>query len=152
MSELRDLYQEVILDHTKHPRNKGKLLQANRHAEGFNPLCGDKVIVYLSLDKDKIKEVSFEGSGCAISTASISMLTEHLKGKTINEVNQIFKKFHDLVTGKKEYPTEADLGKLIIFEGVREFPTRIKCATLGWHTLLAAIKNEPKTISTEEEA
>ncbi len=150
MTDLRDLYQEVILDHTKHPRNRGKLTHCNHTADGFNPLCGDKVTLYLDVEQNVIKDLSFEGSGCAISTASVSMLTEHLKGKKISEVEPIFKKFHDLVTGINKVEDDADLGKLIIFQGVSEFPARVKCASLSWHTLMAALKDKKETVSTEE--
>lgn len=148
MSDLRDLYQEVILDHTKHPRNKGSLPQANRKADGVNPLCGDKVTLYLNVEGDKIKELKFEGSGCAISTASTSMLTEQLKGKTVSDAQKLFGEFHNLLT-TSQVPAD-DLGKLMVFEGVREFPMRVKCATLAWHTLMAALKNEQVPVTTEE--
>ena len=151
MSDLRDLYQEVILDHTKHPRNKGALASANRHADGFNPLCGDKVQINVDMENGVVKDIRFDGSGCAISTASASMLTEHLKGKSEKEVDALFTKFHNLVTGSKELSDKGlDLGKLIVFQGVQEFPMRVKCATLSWHTLMAALKNEKKEVSTEE--
>lgn len=148
MSDLRDLYQEVILDHTKHPRNKGSLPTANRKADGVNPLCGDKVTLYLNVEGDRIKELKFEGSGCAISTASTSMLTDALKGKTVGDAQKLFGEFHDLLT--TSHVPAADLGKLMVFEGVREFPMRVKCATLSWHTLMAALKNEKKEVTTEE--
>lgn len=156
MSDLRDLYQEVILDHAKHPHNRRELPGANREAHGFNPLCGDKVTLYLKLESGIITDISFEGSGCAISTASASMLTEHLKGMKESEITNIFDQFHTLVTGSSESASKdsavesSPLGKLIIFEGVREFPMRVKCATLPWHTFLAALKNEKKEITTEE--
>jgi nitrogen fixation NifU-like protein len=146
MSDLRELYQEVILDHQKKPRNFRKL-EGARHVEGFNPLCGDKVTVYLSLDGDVIRDVSFQGTGCAISTASASMMTESLKGKTRAQAEEIFRSFHDLITGKT--PDESNLGKLVVFGGVREFPVRVKCASLAWHTLHAALAGEDKTVSTE---
>ncbi len=151
MSNLRDLYQEVILDHTKHPRNKGILASANRHADGFNPLCGDKVQIFVDVENGIVKDIRFDGSGCAISTASASMLTEHLKGKSEKEVGVLFERFHNLVTGEKKLSDDTpDLGKLIVFEGVREFPMRVKCATLSWHTLMAALKNEKKEVTTED--
>lgn len=143
---ISELYQEVILDHTKNPRNRGKLAGANRTAEGYNPLCGDQVTLYVSLDGNVLKDISFEGSGCAISTASVSLLTETLKGKTMEEAKNIFKSLHDLVTG---LPTEGDLGKLEVFSGVQEFPMRVKCATLAWHTLNAALENKKEPITTE---
>lgn len=147
MSEdLRELYQEVILEHAKKPRNFRALAHA-RHAEGNNPLCGDVVTVYVTLEGDVIKDVSFQGSGCAISTASASVMTETLKGKSRAEAEKIFETFHDLVTGKDE--SDADLGKLAVFAGVSEFPTRVKCAILAWHTLRAALRGSAETVSTE---
>jgi len=149
MSDLRELYQEVILGHYKNPRNFRALGDSSRHAEGFNPLCGDKVTVYLQLNGDRITDVSFQGDGCAISTASASMMTETLKGKTLAEAQHVFKDFQELVTGRSE-PDDAELGKLAVFAGVREFPMRVKCATLAWHTFQAALKNESKPVTTEE--
>jgi nitrogen fixation NifU-like protein len=148
MSDLRDLYQELILDHNKRPRNFKKLEDANRSAEGYNPLCGDKMKIYLRLDEDRVKDVSFEGSGCAISKASASVMTESLKGKTVAEVEALFNRFRDLVTGKGSGP-EPDLGKLVVFSGVGEFPTRVKCATLAWHALFAALQGKEQAVSTE---
>jgi nitrogen fixation protein NifU and related proteins len=141
MSDVRDLYQEVILDHAKHPRNCRRQETPSCHAQGYNPLCGDKVRIYLQLEGDVIKDISFDGTGCAISTASASLMTESLKGKTLEEVGKLFVNFHHLVTS----PTEAiaqhpDLGKLEVFAGVREFPVRVKCATLAWHTMKAALE------------
>ena len=151
MGELRELYQEVILDHSKRPKNFGELAGANRQAEGYNPLCGDREIVYVRLENDVLKEVGFRGSGCAISTASASMMTESLKGRTRTEAEALFDRFHDLITGKNSdaKPGAPDLGKLAVFSGVREFPVRIKCATLPWHTLKAALAGEDRTVSTE---
>jgi nitrogen fixation NifU-like protein len=150
MSDLRDLYQEVILDHQKKPRNFRALPMANRHAEGFNPLCGDKVHLYLKMENGVIQEVGFQGTGCAISTAAASMMTESIKGKTPAEAEAIFKNFQKLVTGDSQKATEApELGKLEVFAGVREFPVRVKCATLPWHTLRAALEGEEKPVSTE---
>ncbi len=150
MSDLRDLYQEVILDHNKRPRNFRALEAANHRAEGFNPLCGDRVTLYLVLEGDTLKDVSFQGSGCAISTASASMLTESLKGKTRAQAEALFEKFHHLVTAEQEPGADpADLGKLVVFTGVREFPMRVKCATLAWHALNAALKDENRVVSTE---
>ncbi|HEY6333428.1 MAG TPA: SUF system NifU family Fe-S cluster assembly protein [Blastocatellia bacterium] len=151
MSSLDGLYQEVILDHTKRPRNFRVIERANRKAEGYNPLCGDKVTVYLNVVDGKISDISFQGSGCAISTASASLLTETLKGKTEAEVEALFESFHDLVT-KGEAAGGPDLGKLEVFSGVSEFPARVKCATLSWHTLRAAMaesKEESEVVSTE---
>ncbi len=148
MSELRDLYQEVILDHNKQPRNRRKPAGSNREAHGHNPLCGDKVTVYLQLKDGKIMDVGFEGSGCAISTASVSMMTESVKGKSMDEVERLFHDFHQLVT--EDHPKDADsLGKLQVFSGVREFPMRVKCATLAWHTLHAAIEEKKDSVTTE---
>jgi nitrogen fixation protein NifU and related proteins len=150
MSDLRDLYQQVILDHQKKPRNFRALPMANRHAEGFNPLCGDKVHLYLKMENGVIQDVGFQGTGCAISTASASMMTESVKGKTPAEAEALFKKFQELVTGESGKTTPApDLGKLEVFTGVREFPVRVKCATLAWHTLRAALEGEEKPVSTE---
>lgn len=149
MNDLRELYQEVILDHSKNPRNFREMADANRSAEGHNPLCGDRVTVFLHMDGDKIQDVSFKGNGCAISTASSSMLTEMLKGKTQKDALEIFHTFHHLVTGQDEEANAVDLGKLGIFEGVKEFPLRVKCATLGWHTLVAALENKHEVVKTE---
>lgn len=152
-TDLRDLYQEVILDHGKRPRNFKELPGANRKAEGYNPLCGDRETIYLDLDGDLLKDISFQGSGCAISTASASMMTESLKGKTRPQAEALFEKFHDLVTGERNAaPGGASLGKLEVFSGVREYPVRIKCATLPWHTLKAALKGEAARVSTEDGA
>jgi len=149
-SELRELYQQVILDHNKSPRNFKKLETANHHAEGYNPLCGDKVDVYVKLEGDKIEDISFIGSGCAISKASASLMSTIVKGKTIGEAEIIFERFHHLITGKfDEIINTDDLGKLAVFAGVREFPSRVKCASLAWHTLNSALKEENKTVTTE---
>jgi len=151
MSDLRDLYQEVILDHCKKPRNFGRMEGADGSAEGFNPLCGDRVTVFLKMKNGTVEEVRFQGAGCAISTASASMMTEALKGKTRAEAEALFEKFHELVTHEPSSPVgTAGLGKLAVFSGVREFPMRVKCATLAWHTLRAALNHEQKTVSTEE--
>jgi nitrogen fixation protein NifU and related proteins len=146
MGDLRELYQEVILDHSKKPRNFRKMEAADRRAEGFNPLCGDRVTVFLKLEDGRIRDISFQGSGCAISTASASMMTEGLKGKTLPEAEHLFSGFHDLLTGKR---SAADLGKLAVFSGVCEFPIRVKCATLAWHTLRAALQEAAEPVSTE---
>jgi nitrogen fixation NifU-like protein len=148
MSEMRELYQEMILDHHRHPRNSGKLAGANRQAEGFNPLCGDRVIVYALIDGDIIRDLSFEGTGCAICMASCSLMTEELKGRTIAEAEALFGRFHDLVT--EGTPDVEALGKLAVFDGVREFPVRVKCATLPWHALRAAIKQTVNQSVTTE--
>jgi len=148
MNELRDLYQEVILDHNRRPRNFGPLPAANRQAEGYNPLCGDKVTVFLDVEDGRIRDVSFQGSGCAISTASASLMTEALKGRTVEAARELFDGFRELVTtGEGEGSPE--LGKLAVFSGVREFPMRVKCATLVWHTLLAALDEKDQPVSTE---
>lgn len=154
MSDLRGLYQEVILDHSKRPRNFRAMDAADRHADGYNPLCGDKVTIYLKLDRDRISDISFKGSGCAISTSSASILTETLKGKTRAEADTLFESFHDLVTGQRARNAAngkgagLDLGKLEVFSGVSEFPARVKCATLAWHTLKSALEGGD-TVSTE---
>ena len=149
MSELSELYQQVILDHNKKPRNFHKLETANRSAEGYNPLCGDQLNVYLQLEDDVITDISFEGSGCAISKASASMMTQAVKGKTKQEIEALFDEFHRMVTGRLDEESEPNrLGKLTIFAGVREFPVRVKCATLSWHTMHAALQGQGK-VSTE---
>ena len=148
MSDLRDLYQEVILDHYRKPRNFRSLADANRKAEGFNPLCGDRLTLYVKLKDGVIADASFEGSGCAISTASASLLTESIKGKTEHEAEMLFQSFRDVVTGGGGMPT-VDLGKLDVLAGVREFPVRVKCATLAWHTLRAALAKQTEPVSTE---
>ncbi|HEV2764007.1 MAG TPA: SUF system NifU family Fe-S cluster assembly protein [Pyrinomonadaceae bacterium] len=143
MSELSELYQQVILDHNKKPRNFRKLETANAHAEGFNPLCGDQLTVYLEMDAGRVNEVSFEGSGCAISKASASMMTQSVKGKTREEAETLFREFHGMVTGEfDEASGPNNLGRLTIFAGVRDYPARVKCASLPWHTLRAALAGE----------
>jgi nitrogen fixation protein NifU and related proteins len=150
MTDLGELYQEVILDHNKRPRNFHKMEGANHRAEGFNPLCGDRVTVYLDLEGDVVRDVSFEGSGCAISKASASMMTESLKGKTRREAEALFASFHHLITEGTDGPPDGTaLGKLVVFSGVREFPVRVKCATLAWHTLRAALDNRQDPATTE---
>jgi len=150
MSDLRELYQELIIDHSKRPRNFRVIEGADRKAEGFNPLCGDKVTVYLELDNGRINNIGFQGKGCAISTASTSVMTETLKGKTLAEAEALFEIFHGLVTGKPPAGGKApELGKLAVFSGVSEFPARVKCATLAWHTLNAALKGTGEVVSTE---
>jgi len=149
MSDLRDLYQEVILDHGKNPRNFGKL-EGACSAHGHNPLCGDLVTVYVIVKDGVIEDLRFEGSGCAISTASASMMTQALKGKSLADVERLFERYHAVVTGRAdaELGTE-DLGKLAVFEGVAEFPLRVKCATLSWHTLKAALEESSEPVTTE---
>jgi nitrogen fixation NifU-like protein len=150
MPELRDLYQEVILEHSKAPRNFRQLQNANHHAEGFNPLCGDRLTVYVDLEGDAIRDISFQGSGCAISKASASMMTQSLKGRTKQEADALFDSFRRLVTGQPSTGSnQPDLGKLTVFSGVSEYPMRVKCATLAWHTLRAALQGEREAISTE---
>jgi nitrogen fixation NifU-like protein len=150
MSDVGQLYQEVILDHYKRPRNLRKLDGANRNAEGYNPLCGDKVTVYVKLEDGVVRDISFQGSGCAISTASASMMTTSLKGKTKVQAHELFARFHRLVTSRAtEAHDGADVGKLVVFSGVSEFPVRVKCATLAWHTMLAALEEKTETVSTE---
>ena len=150
MSDLRELYQEVILDHCKRPRNFRALSGASHHAKGHNPLCGDRVELFLTVDDGNIKDAAFQGAGCAISTASASLLTETVKGKTVEEAGEIFERFHHLVTGKPAAgPAGSDLGKLEAFAGVAEFPVRVKCATMVWHTLRAALEKKQETVSTE---
>jgi nitrogen fixation NifU-like protein len=152
MSELKDLYQEVIFDHNRNPRHFGKLAHASCHAEGFNPLCGDKVTVYLKLDdQGVIQDVSFDGSGCAISVATASLMSETLIGKTRAEAEALFERFHSMMMGEEARKHPAALGKLEVLSGVKEFPSRIKCATLAWHTLLAALKEKTDGVSTERE-
>jgi nitrogen fixation NifU-like protein len=148
MNDLRELYQEVIIDHNRSPRNYHPLTTANHKAEGFNPLCGDRLTLYLIVENNKIIDASFEGAGCAISTASASLMTEQIKNKSVEEADQIFQDFHVLVT-QENAPLTARLGKLSVLGGVREFPMRVKCATLAWHTLNAALHDETKVVSTE---
>jgi nitrogen fixation NifU-like protein len=144
--DLRELYQEVILDHSKRPRNFHALPGANRHAEGHNPLCGDRASVHLLVEGDVVKDASFEGSGCSISTASASMMTDAVKGKTLAEAERLFERFHELVTAdpSKAQAVSAELGKLAVFAGVHEFPMRVKCASLAWHTMKAALEGGSK--------
>jgi nitrogen fixation NifU-like protein len=150
-TELRELYQQVILDHNKSPRNFKKLENANHIAEGYNPLCGDKINLYLIVEDDIVKDIGFQGSGCAISKASASLMSSIVKGKTKKEVEKLFSKFHDLVTGKLNNEADIEaLGKLAVFAGVRDFPARVKCASLAWHTLISALKDEQHVVSTED--
>lgn len=144
---VHDLYQEIILDHSKRPRNCHPMEDANRKAEGYNPLCGDKLKLFLKMEGDKVVDASFEGSGCAISTASASLMTETLKGKTREEALALLEKFHELLT--TDTPAREDLGKLVVFCGVRDYPARVKCATLAWHTLKSALSDSGETATTE---
>jgi nitrogen fixation NifU-like protein len=146
-TELQELYQEVILDHNKRPRNF-RVIEHGRKAEGYNPLCGDRMTVYLRVDDDVISDVSFQGSGCAISKASASLMTESVKGKTIAEAEALLERFHQMITASPEAPL-GDLGKLTVLAGVRQFPTRVKCASLAWHTLRAAAGARDEMVSTE---
>ena len=142
-----DLYQETILDHSKRPRNFHPMQDANRLADGYNPLCGDKLKLYLKMEGDVVTDASFEGCGCAISTASASLMTESLKGKTRDEALKLLEIFHDLLT--TDTPASRDLGKLVVFCGVRDYPARVKCATLAWHTLRSALSGTGDTVTTE---
>jgi nitrogen fixation NifU-like protein len=150
MTDLRDLYQEVILDHRKQPRNFREMGDANRKMEGFNPLCGDQITLYLKVEDDVIRDVSFQGSGCAISTASASMMTESLVGKRVEEAQELFRKFQQQVTGQESSAAGGpELGKLAVFAGVAEFPVRVKCASLPWHTMRAALEESKEPVTTE---
>ena len=150
MSELRDLYQEVILDHNRRPRNFRAIADATRTAKGHNPLCGDRLTLFLILDGERIVDLSFEGSGCAISKASASLMTEALKGRTVDEAARLFDRFHQLVTAPPDTPVSTEgLGKLAVFAGVREYPARVKCASLAWHTMKAAVAAPDAVVTTE---
>lgn len=149
MADLRDIYQEVILEHAKSPRNNRAIEAASAQAEGFNPLCGDRCTVYLALRGDTIADIAFQGSGCAISRASASMMTQSLKGRTVYEANEMFENFHRMLTGQNNNGNQDKLGKLKIFSGVAEFPVRVKCATLAWHTLHAALQRDRNLVTTE---
>jgi nitrogen fixation NifU-like protein len=150
MSDLRDLYQEVILDHSRGPRNFRVPETSTNRAEGYNPLCGDRFTVYVTVENGVIRDAAFQGSGCAISRASASMMTEAVKGRTLEEAETLFQGFHDLVMGQGgAEDTAGGLGKLAVFSGVGEFPARVKCATLAWHTLRAALEARPEAVSTE---
>jgi nitrogen fixation NifU-like protein len=146
-AELEDLYQQVILDHNRRPRNF-RALDAGQKAEGFNPLCGDRITVYLTVNSGVITDVAFQGSGCAISKASASLMTESVKGKTVAEAQGLFERFHQMITAPAEAPVD-NLGKLIVLAGVRQFPVRVKCASLAWHTLRAAVDARGDVVSTE---
>ena len=148
--ELRELYQEVILDHNKSPRNYRKMEDHTQDAEGYNPLCGDTVHIYLKVNDGIVTDVSFQGSGCAISKASASLMTSEIKGKTKEEAEKIFRNFQDLITGNlSENPDKDKLGKLAVFGGVQEFPVRVKCASLAWHTMSSALNDDSSTVTTE---
>lgn len=151
MSELQDLYQDLIIDHSKKPRNFGSMDDATCTADGFNPLCGDKLKLFLKIEDGIIKDVKFIGAGCAISTASASVMTGMLKGQTLEQARSLFETFHYMITGPKDpqHHAEQGLGKLAVFAGVSEFPARVKCATLAWHTMKNAISGEPEAVSTE---
>lgn len=150
MQDLHDLYQEVILDHNKRPRNFGPLPDATQSAKGHNPLCGDKLTLSLKIEGDRIEKVSFEGSGCAISKASASLMTDAIKGRTIDEATRLFDLFHQMVTTPIDQPIDEEaVGKLAVLGGVREFPARVKCASLAWHTLKAALLNTQEPAKTE---
>jgi nitrogen fixation NifU-like protein len=146
-TDLQELYQQVILDHNRRPRNF-RPIETGQKAEGYNPLCGDRVTVYLRVENGRIADASFEGSGCAISKASASLMTDAVKGKTIEEAEALFEGFHRMITSNPDEPV-ADLGKLSVFAGVRQFPVRVKCASLPWHTLRAAAKARHEVVSTE---
>ncbi len=151
MNDLQDLYQELILDHNRSPRNHRCIDDADRKAAGYNPLCGDRVTVYLSLNDDIVEDISFEGSGCAISTAAASLMTQAIKGKRVDEADALFKKFRCMVMDDSEYDEDKGpaLGKLLALEGVKQFPARVKCATLVWHTLKAALDSAEEPVTTE---
>jgi nitrogen fixation NifU-like protein len=149
MSDLRELYQQVILDHNKNPRNFRELPNASRRVEGYNPLCGDHYTVYVDVDGNVIRDVAFTGSGCAISKASASVMSSTVKGKTVEEAEELFDTFHRLVTGEAGEPDEDALGRLAAFSGVSEFPARVKCASLPWHTLHTALQGEEQVVTTE---
>jgi nitrogen fixation NifU-like protein len=152
ISELRELYQETILDHSKKPRNFGALPAANREAEGYNPLCGDRAKIALAVEGDVIKDIRFQGTGCSIFTASASMMTESVKGRTRQQIDSLFERFHDLITAdpsQAKHRAAPELGKLAVFAGVSEFPVRVKCAALAWHTLKAALEGDTTPVSTE---
>jgi nitrogen fixation protein NifU and related proteins len=151
MSDLRELYQQVILEHCRHPRNFKELEGADRSAEGYNPLCGDQITVYVVVDGDRVADIAFKGSGCAISKASASLMTAEVKGKTLAEAEELFGRFREMVTSARDAEIDEEaVGKLAVFSGVREFPVRVKCATLAWHTLHAALEGEDQPVSTEQ--
>lgn len=149
MSDLRELYQSLIMDHGRRPRNFKALADATHVKEGFNPLCGDRLTLFVALQNEQIVDIAFQGCGCAISMASTSLMTEALKNKSVTEAKELFSFFHDMVTLDKGDDIEEALGKLAVLRGVNEFPARVKCATLAWHTLIAALEKNPETVSTE---
>ena len=149
MSELRELYQQLIIDHGRHPRNFGCLDDANLTKEGYNPLCGDRLTLYVLEENGVIKDIKFDGEGCAISMASASLMSGSIKGRSILEINSFFEEFHKLVTGEGKPSLDSDLGKLAVLGGVAEYPSRVKCATLCWHTLIAALQDNDEVVSTE---
>ena len=149
MSDLRELYQQVILDHNKNPRNFHEMADSTSRVEGYNPLCGDHYTVYLKRDGETIQEVSFTGNGCAISKASASVMSSTVKGKSKEEAERLFETFHKLVTGDTSGLSAAELGRLAAFSGVSEFPARVKCATLAWHTLKSALEGAGEKVTTE---
>ena len=149
MGELRELYQEVIFDHNRNPRNFRVMEDANRKVEGFNPLCGDRLTLYLKVKDGIIEDASFQGQGCAISTASVSLMTELVKGRTEQEAEELFEVLHKITTSQDDVVNLEALGKLAVLAGVRDYPARVKCATLAWHTLVAALKNDRDTVTTE---
>jgi nitrogen fixation NifU-like protein len=150
LDQIRDLYQEVVFDHNRNPRNFRVMENANRQIDGFNPLCGDRITLYARVIDGVIEDVSFQGSGCAISTASASLMTEIVRGKTEQEAEELFQLFHRITTGKNDDAVNLEeLGKLAVLAGVRAYPARVKCATLAWHSLQAALKNDGATVSTE---
>lgn len=150
MDDVKELYQQIILDHNKNPKNYGELENYNRTSEGYNPLCGDRLNIYLQIEDEKIKDIHFVASGCAISKASASVMTTELKGKTIEQAKELFKKFQKLLTSEDKITPDFDeYGKMAVFAGVREFPTRVKCAILGWHTVLAAFEDKREVVTTE---
>ena len=149
-AELRELYQQVILDHNKSPRNFRVIEQPSNSSEGYNPLCGDKINLYLTIEDEIVKDISFQGSGCAISKASASLMSSIIKGKTIEETKKIFEKFQEMITGRLDENSDLEsLGKLTVLEGVKEFPVRVKCAGLAWHTLINAINKKKEPVTTE---
>jgi nitrogen fixation NifU-like protein len=148
VNELRELYREVILDHNRHPRNFGELAQADRVVEGVNPLCGDRLTLYVKLAGDKIEDIAFKGTGCAISVASSSLMTERVKGRSVADSMALFEKIHDMLTGTS-MPSAEELDKLVALAGVREYPSRVKCASLGWHALHSALAGTDEAVSTE---
>ena len=151
MTDLRELYQELILDHSRKPRNFHALDHTSHQAEGYNPLCGDRLTLYLKIEGDTVRDIGFQGSGCAISKASASMMTDAVKGKTVSEAKELFEHFHHMLSQVSNNNFDrSKLGKLAVFAGVSEFPVRVKCATLAWHTLRAGMENTSKTVSTED--